>query len=70
MHSEGPFSSEQLRAMLDYKVNVTTAMGTGFGLLRAVDDEAVTITLEWTIGELEDVVRIEDIQEITRYDAG
>ena len=70
MPVEGSYSSEQLRAMLDYKVNVTTAMGTGYGMLRAVDDEQVTITLEWAIGDLQDVVRIEDIQEIKRYDAG
>jgi hypothetical protein len=56
--------------MLDHKVSVTTPMGTGYGMLRAVDEERVTISLEWAIGELHDTLEIDDIQEIKPYDAG
>jgi hypothetical protein len=70
MTVQPPYSIEQLRAMLDHKVSVTTPMGTGYGMLRAVDEERVTISLEWAIGELHDTLEIDDIQEIKPYDAG
>ena len=65
-----PYSLDELRTLLDQHVSIKTAMGTGFGTLRAVDENSVTLTLEWSLGDLHDTLSIEDIEEIKLYEAG